>query len=65
MTGPALARKESAMPQPGHADEAPVEPAGNGNWSGGIGRHGHALGCGPCRRRAAGRPTTRTTSPES
>ena len=35
MTGPALARKESAMPQPGQADEAPVEPAGNGNSSAG------------------------------
>ena len=31
LTGPALARKESAMPQPGQADEAPVEPSGNGN----------------------------------
>jgi len=31
LTGPALARQESAMPQPGQADEAPVEPSGNGN----------------------------------
>jgi 1-deoxy-D-xylulose-5-phosphate synthase len=35
MTGAALARKESAMPQPGQADEAPVEPAGDDNgWAG-------------------------------
>jgi 1-deoxy-D-xylulose-5-phosphate synthase len=35
MTGAALARKESAMPHPGQVDEAPVEPAGNGNgWAG-------------------------------
>ena len=27
MTGPALARQESAMPQPGNPDDAPVEPA--------------------------------------
>jgi 1-deoxy-D-xylulose-5-phosphate synthase len=31
LTGPALARKESAMPVPGRFDEAPVEPSGNGN----------------------------------
>jgi 1-deoxy-D-xylulose-5-phosphate synthase len=44
MTGAALARLESAMPQPGQADEAPVEPSGtNGNASAGIGRHGHAV----------------------
>jgi 1-deoxy-D-xylulose-5-phosphate synthase len=35
MTGPALARKESAMPQPGGSDEAPMEPSGNGNASAG------------------------------
>ena len=35
LTGPALARMESAMPQPGQADEPPVEPAGNGNAEGG------------------------------
>jgi len=34
-TGAALARKESAMPQPGGVDEAPIEPAGNGNASAG------------------------------
>ncbi|MGD0861931.1 MAG: 1-deoxy-D-xylulose-5-phosphate synthase [Candidatus Limnocylindrales bacterium] len=31
MTGPAIARKESALPAPGLPDEAPVEPSGNGN----------------------------------
>ena len=31
MTGPAMARKESAMPTPGLPDEAPVEPSGNGD----------------------------------
>ncbi len=30
-TGPAIARQESAMPHPGSSDDAPVEPAGNGN----------------------------------
>ncbi|MGZ6314200.1 MAG: 1-deoxy-D-xylulose-5-phosphate synthase, partial [Candidatus Limnocylindrales bacterium] len=35
LTGPALARKESAMPVPGRFDEAPVEPSGNGNTSAG------------------------------
>ena len=35
MTGPALARQESAMPQPGNADDAPVEPSGNGNAAAG------------------------------
>jgi len=35
LTGPALARKESAMPEPGRLDEAPVEPSGNGNASAG------------------------------
>jgi 1-deoxy-D-xylulose-5-phosphate synthase len=35
ITGPALARQESAMPQPGNADDAPVEPSGNGNSSAG------------------------------
>ncbi len=39
-TGAALARKESAMPQPGGVDEAPVEPAGNGNGNG----NGHVNG---------------------
>ena len=34
LTGPALARKESAMPEPGRIDEAPVEPSGNGNGNG-------------------------------
>ncbi|MFI5258511.1 MAG: 1-deoxy-D-xylulose-5-phosphate synthase [Candidatus Limnocylindrales bacterium] len=34
LSGPALARQESAMPQPGRGDEAPVEPAGNGNGNG-------------------------------
>ncbi|MGA3029875.1 MAG: 1-deoxy-D-xylulose-5-phosphate synthase [Candidatus Limnocylindrales bacterium] len=36
LSGPALARQESAMPQPGGVDEAPVEPAGNGNASAGA-----------------------------
>ena len=36
LTGPALARKESAMPEPGHSDEAPVEPASDGNGSAGA-----------------------------
>jgi 1-deoxy-D-xylulose-5-phosphate synthase len=36
LTGAALARKESAMPQPGGSDEAPVEPSGNGNASAGA-----------------------------
>jgi len=35
LTGPALARKESAMPVPGRFDEAPVEPSGNGSASAG------------------------------
>jgi 1-deoxy-D-xylulose-5-phosphate synthase len=35
MTGPAMARKESAMPTPGLPDEEPVEPSGNGNSSAG------------------------------
>jgi 1-deoxy-D-xylulose-5-phosphate synthase len=35
LTGPALARKESAMPHPGNVDEAPVEPYTNGNGSAG------------------------------
>ena len=35
LTGPALARKESAMPHPGNVDEAPFEPYANGNGSGG------------------------------
>ena len=34
MTGPALARKQSAMPEPGHRDDAPIEPAGNVNGNG-------------------------------
>jgi 1-deoxy-D-xylulose-5-phosphate synthase len=36
LSGAALARKESAMPQPGGSDEAPVEPSGNGNASAGA-----------------------------
>ena len=35
LTGAALARQESAMPQPGNADDAPVEPSGNGNAAAG------------------------------
>ena len=31
MTGAALSRKDSGMPAPGNPDDAPVEPAGNGN----------------------------------
>jgi 1-deoxy-D-xylulose-5-phosphate synthase len=31
LSGPAIARKESAMPAPGGADEGPVEPSGDGN----------------------------------
>ena len=31
MTGAALSRKDSGMPAPGNADDAPVEPSGNGN----------------------------------
>jgi 1-deoxy-D-xylulose-5-phosphate synthase len=31
MTGPALARKDSGVPAPGGAEEAPIEPSGNGN----------------------------------
>ena len=43
MTGPALARKESAIPKPGQADDGPVEPAGNGNGNGnGDGDRGSA-----------------------
>jgi 1-deoxy-D-xylulose-5-phosphate synthase len=34
LTGPALARKESAMPAPGPYDEAPVEPQANGDGTG-------------------------------
>jgi 1-deoxy-D-xylulose-5-phosphate synthase len=40
LTGPALARKESAMPAPGQLDDAPVEPQSNGNGSG----HGNGGG---------------------
>jgi 1-deoxy-D-xylulose-5-phosphate synthase len=35
MTGPAMARKESAMPTPGLPDDEPVEPSGNGNSAAG------------------------------
>jgi 1-deoxy-D-xylulose-5-phosphate synthase len=35
LSAAALARKESAMPQPGGSDEAPVEPSGNGNAAAG------------------------------
>jgi 1-deoxy-D-xylulose-5-phosphate synthase len=35
LTGPAMARQESAMPHPGHSDEGPVEPAGSGSGDGG------------------------------
>jgi 1-deoxy-D-xylulose-5-phosphate synthase len=35
MTGPAMARKESAVPTPGLPDDAPVEPSGNGNSAAG------------------------------
>jgi 1-deoxy-D-xylulose-5-phosphate synthase len=34
LTGPALARKESAMPFPGTSDDTPVEPYANGNGNG-------------------------------
>ncbi len=37
MTGPALARMESAMPHPGNVDEAPVEPYTNGSGNGSAG----------------------------
>jgi 1-deoxy-D-xylulose-5-phosphate synthase len=31
VTGPAITRNDSAMPQPGHGDEGPLEPYRNGN----------------------------------
>jgi 1-deoxy-D-xylulose-5-phosphate synthase len=34
MTGPAMARQESAVPIPGRFDEAPMEPSGNGSANG-------------------------------
>ena len=34
LSGPALSRKDSAVPQPGQSDDAPMEPAGNGNGNG-------------------------------
>ncbi len=37
LSGPALARKESAMPHPGNVDEAPYEPYANGNGNGSAG----------------------------
>ncbi len=42
LSGPALARKESAMPQPGGSDEAPVEPSGNGTGNGSVSGNGNA-----------------------
>jgi 1-deoxy-D-xylulose-5-phosphate synthase len=58
LTGPALARQESAMPQPGHPDDAPVEPAGNGNSSAGSADMGTPSDA--ARAAAASRPPNYT-----
>jgi 1-deoxy-D-xylulose-5-phosphate synthase len=58
LTGPALARKESAMPVPGHFDEAPVEPSGNGSASAGGADMGTASDA--ARKAAASRPPNYT-----
>ena len=47
------------MPDPGQADEAPVEPAGNGNGSGGLADMGTPSDAAP-RRRGAHRPPNYT-----
>jgi 1-deoxy-D-xylulose-5-phosphate synthase len=58
LTGPALARQESAMPQPGNADDAPVEPSGNGNAAGGSADMGTPSDA--ARAAAASRPPNYT-----
>jgi 1-deoxy-D-xylulose-5-phosphate synthase len=58
LTGPALARKESAMPVPGHFDEAPVEPSGNDSASAGGADMGTASDA--ARKASAGRPPNYT-----
>jgi 1-deoxy-D-xylulose-5-phosphate synthase len=61
MTGPALARQESAMPQPGGADEEPFEPLrngnGNGNGAGGNGVSGNGYGNGSAGSADMGTPS--------
>ncbi len=58
LTGPALARLDSALPQPGQVDEAPVEPAGNGNAAAGSADMGTPSDA--ARAAAAGRPANYT-----
>ena len=58
LSGPALARLESALPQPGQVDEAPVEPAGNGNAAAGSADMGTPSDA--ARAAAAGRPANYT-----
>jgi 1-deoxy-D-xylulose-5-phosphate synthase len=60
LTGPALARQESAMPQPGQADEAPVEPSGNGNGNGSAGSADMGTPSDAARAAAAKRPPNYT-----
>jgi 1-deoxy-D-xylulose-5-phosphate synthase len=42
LTGLALARVDNALPQPGHSDDDPMEPAGSRNGTGGSGAGGSA-----------------------
>jgi 1-deoxy-D-xylulose-5-phosphate synthase len=42
LTGLALARVDNALPQPGHSDDAPMEPAGSTSGSDGDGSGGSA-----------------------
>jgi 1-deoxy-D-xylulose-5-phosphate synthase len=58
LTGPAMARLESAMPHPGHSDDAPVEPSGNGNSSAGSADMGTPSDA--ARAAAASRPPNYT-----
>ena len=58
LSGPALARLESALPHPGHSDDAPVEPSGNGNASAGSADMGTPSDT--ARAAAAGKPPNYT-----
>jgi 1-deoxy-D-xylulose-5-phosphate synthase len=62
LTSAALARKESAMPQPGQADEAPFEPYrnGNGNRNGAAGSADMGTPSDAARAAAAHRPPNYT-----
>ncbi len=60
LTGPALARKESAMPVPGQFDEAPVEPSGNGNGNTSAGGADMGTPSDAARKAAVHRPPNYT-----